>query len=148
MVNPVLKIGYNSNYEQQGPSCAHFKFLGSHPPLKSKLIFLGGYRKIIFFTGQDDGPSIEEFLTSHKKQYTNLWRIGISLCFQDDARRWWEFLNHDKIMTLSDKDYEKFLLARWYSTRSTNKESYKEILHKDNVSTNGLPSCNNSLLQV
>ena len=33
-------------------------------------------------------------------------------------------------------------------TRSTNKERHKEILKKDNSSTNGLPSCNNSLLQV
>ena len=98
--------------------------------------------------GQDDGPSIEEFLAYRKERYTNLWRIGTSLCFQDDARRWWEFLNHDKIITLLDEDYEKFLLDRWYSTRSTNNESHKEILQKDTVSTNGLPSCNNSLLRL
>jgi hypothetical protein len=66
-----------------------------------------------FFTGQDDGPNIEEILAFRKKQYTNLWRTWIYLCFQDDASRWWTFLNHDKIMTLSDEDYEKFLLARW-----------------------------------
>lgn len=77
-----------------------------------------------------------------------MWIIGICLGLRDDACRWWELLNHDKIRALSDEDYEKFLLDRWSSTKSTNKESHKEFLQKDNVSTNGLPSCNNSLLQV
>ena len=51
-------------------------------------------------------------------------------------------------MSLPDEDFEKVLLDRWSSNKSTNKESHKEILQKDNVSTYGLPSCNNSLLQV
>ena len=77
-----------------------------------------------------------------------MWRFGLCFCIQDDAWRWWESLNKDKLRELSDEDYKKFLLDRWSSTRSTNTKSHKEILQHDNVSTNGLPSCHNSLLQV
>ena len=146
MVIPVPKKGYNNNFEKQRPSCAHFKFLSSHPPVNSKSIYLG--YSIMKFTGNDDGPTIEEFIAFLKEQYSNIWRIGICLCLQDDACRWWESLNKDKFWTLLDEDYETFLLDRWSSTRSTNKEIHKDILQKDNVSFNGLPSCNNSLLQV
>ena len=77
-----------------------------------------------------------------------MWRPCLYFCIQDDAWRWWESLNKDKLRELSDEDYKKFLLDRWSSTRSTNTKSHKEILQHDNVSTNGLPSCHNSLLQV
>ena len=100
------------------------------------------------FTGNDDGLSIEEFIAFLKEQDGNMWRIGIYFSLQDAARRWWQGLNLDKLIKLPDADFEKVLLDRWSSNKSTNKESHKEILQKDNVSTNGLPSCNNSLLQV
>jgi len=100
------------------------------------------------FIGSDDGPTIEEFIAFLKEQYSNMWRPWLYFCIQDDAWRWWEPLNKDELRVLSDEDYEKFLLDRWSSTTSTNTKRHKEILQHDNVSTNGLPSCHNSLLQV
>ena len=92
------------------------------------------------FTGNDDGPSIEEFILFLKEQYSNMWRPWLCFCIQDDAWRWWESLNKDKLWALSDEDYEKLLLDRWSSTRSTNTKIHKEILQQHNVSTNGLAS--------
>ena len=95
----VPKIGYNSNSEQQGPSCAHFKFSGSNLLLKSKLFFWG-YNKMNF-TG-NDGTSIEEFISFLKKKYTSLWTFGLCFLLQYDAPKLWELFNHDKIKALSD----------------------------------------------
>ena len=103
---------------------------------------------MFIFIGQDDGPIIEEFIASCKQRYPTTWQTRIYFFFLDDASRWWAFFNHDKLMRLIDEDFEQVLLDRWSSNKSTNKESHKEILQKDNVSTNGLPSCKNSLLQV
>ena len=68
MVVPVPKIGNNRNLEQQGPSCYNFNFLGSNPPLPRKFSFLGVFITVMYFTGKDDGPTIEEYIAHCKAQ--------------------------------------------------------------------------------
>ena len=63
------------------------------------------------FIGNDDGRSIEEFLEEIKSKWKTSWRNLVSLYLQDDAKVWWNSLNHDKIKELSNESFEKFVLA-------------------------------------
>lgn len=83
----------------------------------------------MIFTRQDDGLSIEEFIAYHKKICPIVWTLGIWMALKDDARSWWELLNHDKIMALSAEDFDKFFLDRWSRAKK-----------KDNVNPNSSSS--------
>ena len=123
----------------------------------------------MIFTRQDDNHSIEEFITYCKKICPNVWTLWIWMALKDDARSWWELLNHDKIRALSTEDFEKLVLDTW--SRAKNKgnancnslssfkvhrgfqmESLKEIqldvVKQDNRNTNVLFLGGISLLHV
>jgi hypothetical protein len=61
----------------------------------------------------------------------------VSLHLQDDAKVWWNFLNHDKMKTLSNEEFEQVFLDKWSHAKK-----------KDIESHTGLFSCGNILLQV
>ena len=56
---------------------------------------------------------------------------------KDDANVWWNSLNHDKMKTLSDEEFEQVFLDKWSHAKKKDIESHK-----------GLFSCGNIILQV
>jgi hypothetical protein len=64
------------------------------------------------FTDKDDGPSIEEFLKSHKSIWKERWKFPSPFSFREDVGTWWYSLDLVRMMTLSNKAIEKLLLYR------------------------------------
>jgi hypothetical protein len=91
----------------------------------------------MYFTGKDDGPSIEEYIKEMKIIMGKVMEILGRLEFKGDAAIWWNFLNYDKMKALSDEEYEKVFLDKW-----------SHVVKKDKKSTRDLFSCDNFILQV
>jgi hypothetical protein len=91
----------------------------------------------MFFTGKDDGPSIEEFIKDRKSSKKENWKDLVVCKLQGDATIWWKSLNYNKMMALSDEEFEKLFLDKWSHAKKNDKERNK-----------GLFSCGNSILQV
>ena len=89
------------------------------------------------FTGNDDGMSIEEYFEEMNSKCKTSWQNWVSLYLQDDAKVWWDSLNHDNIETLSDDEFELVFLDKWSHAKKKDVESHK-----------GLFSCGNILLQA
>jgi len=71
----------------------------------------------LYFTGKDDGPTIEEFIKQHKCVWKNSWKWWAVEDFKDEAATWWGLLNQTKCYNLPHEEFEKFLLDRWSHTR-------------------------------
>ena len=65
------------------------------------------------FTGNEDGPSIEETLQYCNKNCRFPWRTYLPLYLEGKPFKWWQLLNHDKLKELSDENFEQFFLDRW-----------------------------------
>ena len=87
------------------------------------------------FTGKYDGPSIEDFLKSHKSEWKDKWKFSLYLCLREDAHTWWKSFDFWEWMSLFEEALEKFLLDKWYHTKC-----------KDKGITKGLFSCGKSIL--
>ena len=61
----------------------------------------------------------------------------MNLYLKDDANVWWNSLNYDKMMTLSDEEFEQVFLDKWSHAKKKEIESH-----------NALFSCGNTILQV
>ena len=83
----------------------------------------------MIFIGQEDGPSIEEFIAYHNKICPRIWTLDLWMALKDDARHWWALLNHDKIMELLAEDFDKFFSDRWSHAKK-----------KENANPNSLSS--------
>ena len=73
----------------------------------------------MYFTGNYDGPSIEEIIKHRKSFNKEHWKVMINLSLQGDATIWWNSLSYRKMMALSDEEFEKVLLEKW--SRAKNK---------------------------
>ena len=89
------------------------------------------------FTINDDGKSIEEYLEETKSSWKTSWRNFVNCYLKDDANLWLNSLNYDKMMTLSDDEFEQVFLDKWSHAKKKDIEIHK-----------GLFSCDNILLQV
>jgi hypothetical protein len=89
----------------------------------------------MYFIGNDEGPSIEDFLKSQKSEWKEQWKFFLHICLREDSHTWWNSLSNRKMMALSDEEFEKVLLEKWPHAKI--KERNK-----------GLFSCGNSILQV
>ena len=65
------------------------------------------------FTGNDNGISIEEYLEEIKSRWKTSWRDWVDFYLKDDANVWWNSLNHDKMKTLLDEEFEQVFLDNW-----------------------------------
>ena len=90
-----------------------------------------------YVTGNDNGISIEEYLEGRKSRWKTSWRNLVSLYLQNDAYIWWKSLNHDKMKTLLDEEFEQVFLDKWSHAKKKDIESHKCLF-----------SCGNILLQV
>jgi hypothetical protein len=61
----------------------------------------------MYFTGKDDGPSIEEFIKSTSQVWKEKWKFLVPFSFKEDASIWWKSLDFAKMMALSDEAFEK-----------------------------------------
>ena len=41
----------------------------------------------------------------------------VDFYLKDDANVWWNSLNHDKMKTLSNEEYEQVFLDKWFMPR-------------------------------
>ena len=88
----------------------------------------------MYFTGKYDGPSIEKYIAHHKLLYGQQCRLKVKDYLRDDAYIWWwNSVNMDMLYMLSDEDFEKLLLDRWYSTKKKNNESHNTAIKKDHA---------------
>jgi hypothetical protein len=92
---------------------------------------------MIFFTRRDDGPSIEEFIQSHKSLWKEKWKSFVDWGFKDDAQIWWQPFEFLEWMSLYEEALENILLDKWYHTKC-----------KDKYITKCLFSCGKSILHV
>jgi hypothetical protein len=78
----------------------------------------------MYFTGKDDGPSIEEYIKWKKIGNPITWKIRLAYSLMDDACIWWDSygLNCEEMMALSDEAFEKLFLEKWSHTKSKDKE--------------------------
>jgi hypothetical protein len=89
----------------------------------------------MYFTGNFDGPSIEEVIKHRNSFSKEHLKVLISLNLQGDVAIWWNSLNYSKIMALSDEEFEKVFLEKWSHAKS--KERSKILF-----------SCENYILRV
>jgi hypothetical protein len=113
----------------------------------------------MYFTGKDDGPSIEEFLNIGSHSWKEHWKVFLNLSLQGDAHIWWNSLSFRKMMALSDEEFEKFLLEKW--SHAKGKERSKGLfscgksilqvhgcIHKENIIVSINPSCQHNFINV
>jgi len=82
----------------------------------------------MFLTRKYDGPSIEAFINFQKSLWPEKWKYHINHDFMKDARKWWQSMDHDKMMGISDEAFEKILLDKWpHANESKYKESTKGL---------------------
>ena len=84
-------------------------------------LFLGIFIINMYLTGNTDGPSIEEYIKYEKDVWTTSWRFWVELCLKDDAKVWWKSLNHVKLKTLSNEEFEQVFLDKWSNAKKTDK---------------------------
>jgi hypothetical protein len=112
------------------------------------------------FTGKDDGPSIEEFLKAEKSIWKN-WKGIVLIRLRGDAALWWRSLDYDKMMALSDEEFEKVFLDKWSHMKCKDKDITKSLfscgksilqvhgcIHKENVIVSINPSCQQNFINV
>jgi len=99
-----------------------------------------------YFTGNDDGVSIEEYIKHIKLQWEEQWRTWVIWNLQDKASIWWHLLNHDKMKTLSDEKFEQVFLDRWSRARKKDREKSSEEVKMKDEEICGLRNHNKTLL--
>jgi len=90
----------------------------------------------LYFTGKDNGPTIEEFIQRINSKYGICWKAIVRLNLTEEANRWWKSLGIKQLDDLSDKEFEKLFMDKWSCAR------------KKNETRQGLCSTGISLLQV
>ena len=92
---------------------------------------------IFFFTGNNNGPTIEEFIKIQKSLWQKHWKCFIVANFKDEAVTWWESPDRQKHLSLPNEEFEKVFLDKWSHARK-----------QENKTCKGLFSNGMSLLQV
>jgi hypothetical protein len=116
---------------------------------------------MIFFTGRDDGPSIEEFIQSHNSLWKGQEKSFVDCGFKGDALIWWKSFHHSEWMSLFEESLEKSLLDKWYHTKSKDKDITKSLcscskfilqvhgcIHKEKVIVSINPSCMHTFINI
>jgi hypothetical protein len=62
----------------------------------------------MYFTGKDDGPSIEDFLKSHKSEWKEQWKFCLHLRLREDAHTWWTSFDFWEWMSLSEEEWKNY----------------------------------------
>jgi len=117
--------------------------------------------QVLYFTGKDDGPTIEEHIKKHKSLWAPHWRTFLVFNFKEEAATWWGLLNQKKCSNLPDEEFEKLLLDRWSHARKQDKEKHVGLfptgisllqvhgfIQKEKIIVSINPSCKKNLINV
>ena len=116
---------------------------------------------VLCFTGKNNGPTIEEYIKTHKLLWTHHWRTFVVFNFEDEAATWWGLLNQKKCSNLPDEEFEKLLLDRWSHARKQDKEKHvglfptgisllqvHGLIQKEKITVSINPSCKHNFINV
>ena len=88
--------------------------------------------KILYFTGKDDGPTIEEFIQRYKSRYGTtcgtFWKFQMLSNMRGEAQKWNLLLNYDWLNKISDAEFEKVFLDKWSRARKKENETHKGLI--------------------
>jgi hypothetical protein len=59
--------------------------------------------------------------------------ISYTLWFHKDARTWWQSLDHDKMMGISDEAFEKLILDKWSHAKVNIKRTPRVYFHMETL---------------
>ena len=71
----------------------------------------------LYFTGKDDGPTIDEFIQRYKSTYGTYWKLPTLFNMRDEAQKWNSSLEYQQLIKLSDAEFEKIFLDKWSRAR-------------------------------
>jgi hypothetical protein len=94
------------------------------------LLKISSKKKII--CREHNGPSIEDYIKWIKSKHPIFWCLHMPDNLKDDAMIWSKFLNYSEMMALSNKEFEKVLLDRWFHVKKNDTESTKVFVSCDN----------------
>jgi len=66
----------------------------------------------MFFTGKNDGPTIETFIESQKCDFPWCWKDKIGYYLKDDAAIWWKSLDSEILKLCCADEIEKLFLDK------------------------------------
>jgi hypothetical protein len=115
----------------------------------------------MYFKGKCDDPSIESFIKEINSSWEENWPHWVYLKLQGDAAIWWKLLDYKEMMTLSNREFEKILLDKWFHGENKDKERTKILfsceksilevhgcIHKENIIVSINPSCMHNFINV
>ena len=71
----------------------------------------------LYFTGKDDGPTIEEFIQRYKSTHGTQWKIQMILNMRDETKKSFSSLYYKQFLTLLNAEFEKMFLDKWYRAK-------------------------------
>ena len=77
----------------------------------------------LYFTGKDDGPTIEECIQRYKSTYGKFLKFQMLSNMRGEAQKWNLLLDYEWL-NLPDEEFEKLLLDRWSHARKQDKEKH------------------------
>lgn len=113
-----------------------------------------------FFTGNDKGSTIEEFIEYQKSRCKFFWVSHLLFNLKDEAAKWWDSLD-DSVVQLPHEKLEKLLLEKWSQARKQDKEKHvgsfltgifllqvHGLIQKEKIILSINPSCKQNLINV
>jgi hypothetical protein len=68
---------------------------------------------MLYFTGRDDGHSIEEYIQYDKSVWKENWKSHLHWGFKDEVLIWWQSFDYSEWMPYSEEASEKSILDKW-----------------------------------
>lgn len=116
---------------------------------------------VLYFTGRDNGSTIEEYIKERKSLREKHWKFWAVANFEDEAATWWELLNKMKCSNLPNEEFEKFILDRWSHARKQDNEKHvglfstsiyllqvHGLIQKEKIIVSINPSCQHNFINV
>jgi len=117
--------------------------------------------EVLYFTGKDDGPTIEEFIQRYKSTHGKYWKLPMVFNMKDEALKWYSLLDYQQLNKLPDAEFEKVFLDKWSRARKKENETHKGLIatgvsllqvhgliQKEKIIVSINPSCKQNLISV
>ena len=115
----------------------------------------------LYFTGKDDGPTIEECIQRYKSTYGIFWKLQMLFNMRGEAQKWNLLLSNEWVNKISDEEFEKVLLDKWSRARKKENETHKGLIptgisllqihgliQKEKIIVSINPSCKHNFISV
>ena len=124
-----------------------------------KTLFIASSKQ--YFTGKDNGLTIEEYIKQQKSAWEKNWRDSVWFGFKYEAYKWYFSLDDKQLTKLSDAEFEKVLLDKWSRARKKENEPRKglfptgifllqvhRLIQKEKIMVSISPSCKHNFISV